>query len=171
MYKRFSLLHFVFTVFSLRAFLKGHLENCNTTWTTCIDLLLTDDEVHALYVYVKPFMKTYFFALTVGQRLLGWKGSMVFFTYIVTLGSNCLILTLICLDQYKRGPNLFFKYLFFEFGVTLIWPILGDFPRSNIFWEVASTKKPDYGPAKLQEKIWTLAFTLRGLNRPGPKRK
>ena len=32
-----------------------------------------------------------------------------------------------------RGPNLFFKYLFFEFGMTLIWPTLGDLPRSNFF--------------------------------------
>ena len=35
--------------------------------------------------------------------------------------------------QSLRGPNLFFKYFFLEFGMTLIWPTLRDLPRSNIF--------------------------------------
>ncbi len=43
----------------------------------------------------------------------------------------------------ERGPNLFFKYFFLEFGMTPIWPIYGNLPRSNFFLEVASTKEPD----------------------------
>ena len=42
-----------------------------------------------------------------------------------------------------EGPNLFFKYFFLEFGMTLIWPIFGDLPRSKLFWEVESPKEPD----------------------------
>ena len=42
-------------------------------------------------------------------------------------------------DQSWRGYNLFFKCFFLEFGMTLIWPTLGDLPRSNVFWEVVGT--------------------------------
>ncbi len=71
--------------------------------------------------------------------------------------------------------DLFFKYFFLEFGMTLIWPILGDLSRSNFFWEFANTNTLDdvLSGRNLSKKVrpWNITQSRSSQGQPNPKNK